>query len=405
MFSPSHGRCGRISLLSAALLGGTAALAAEPISEAAAFERALAIPEFSALGEAEREEAEARVSGIRRFDNPEAGVSRESVSGAGRSETEWQFGVVQPIDISGRRSSLRAAARAEASAVDADIARRRQERIAAVRRAYAGCASAQERSVIAQRYTARLQEAERIVTARTKAGDTAGYDLRRLRVEARDAEARTRLAEGEVAAECATLSQLTSTPDARTTASLSAMMARATSVEAATRADLIARERRVDAAELQVRAAERARLPVIGVGVGYKWVTSDGGTASGPVLSVGASIPLFNNGGAAIAEARARQRAREAELALARRDVAATVAAARARAEAAAEAAQAAEAARDDAARLGPIAEAAYQGGEGGVVELVDAYRSARDAEISIIDLTERAVTATIDLDLAEGGL
>lgn len=406
MFSPSRGRwCGRISFLSAAMLGGTGGWAAEPISEAAAIERALAVPEFSALGEAERDEAEARVSGIRRFDNPEASVNRESVSGAGRSETEWQVGVVQPIDLSGRRSSLRAAARAEASAIDADIARRRQERIAAVRRAYAGCAAAQEKNEIAQRYTVQVREAARIVTARTQAGDTAGYDLRRLRVEARDAEAQARLTQGEVVAECATLAQLTSTPEARTTASLRAILTSASSTEAARRLDLVARERRVEAAAQQVRAAERARLPEIGVGVGYKWVTSDGGTASGPALSIGAAIPLFNNGNAAIAEARARQRAREAELALARRDVAASVAAARARAEAATQAAEAAETAREDAARLGPIAEAAYQGGEGGVVELVDAYRSARDAEISIIDLTERAVGATIDLELAEGGL
>lgn len=393
------------AMLAVPLIAFAQPLNAQTLSEVEAIERALAQSEFVALGEAERDEAAARVSAIRRFHNPKASLSRERVSGDGPAETEWVVGVVQPIDLSDRQSSLRAAARAEAGAVDSDLARRRQERIAAVQHAYVGCAAAQETTDIAQRYRARLVEAERIVTARTQAGDTAGYDLRRLRVEARDAEAQARLANGEVLAECATLAQLTATPDARTAASLGAMLVGANTAEAVSRPDLAAREQRVEAAAQQVSAAQRARLPEIGVGVGYKRVTSDAGAASGPALSIGASIPLFNNGSAAIAEARARQRAREAELALARQDVAASVVAARARAEAATEAAEAAEAARDDAVRLGPIAEAAYQGGEGGVMELVDAYSSARDAEISIIELTERAVRATIDLDLAEGGL
>jgi cobalt-zinc-cadmium efflux system outer membrane protein len=54
---------------------------------------------------------------------------------------------------------------------------------------------------------------------------------------------------------------------------------------------------------------------------------------------------------------------------------------------------------------LGPIAEAAYQGGETGVVELVDAYRTARDAELEIVDLLERAARARIDLELAQGSI
>jgi hypothetical protein len=34
----------------------------------------------------------------------------------------------------------------------------------------------------------------------------------------------------------------------------------------------------------------------------------------------------------------------------------------------------------------------------------VDAYRSAHDAEVSIVELTERTIKAAIDLDLAQGG-
>jgi cobalt-zinc-cadmium efflux system outer membrane protein len=56
-----------------------------------------------------------------------------------------------------------------------------------------------------------------------------------------------------------------------------------------------------------------------------------------------------------------------------------------------------------DASRLSAIAQAAYEGGETGVVELIDGYRTARDAELEIVDHTERALRATITQSLAEG--
>ena len=407
MQSSSRGRSRGVALLAAACLSLAFAAPgrAQPVSEVEAIEAALAQGDFVALGNAERAAAEARAGAIRRFDNPEATISRESVSGAAGDETEWQAGINQSIDISGRRGSLRAAARAEADAVTAEVSRRRQERIAEVREAYAGCAAASEKVAIAERFAARLQEAERIVTLRTRAGDTAGYDLRRLRVEVRGAKAELRIAQGETNAECTALARLTGIADAQPSVPLASLVPSSPAAAAAriNRQDLVAREARVASATAEVRAAERGRIPELGVGVGYKRISNEDGSAGGPVASLGVTIPIFNNGGAAISEARARQRVREAELALARRQVEATIASASARASAAIAAAQEAREAAGDAARLGTIAEAAYQGGETGVVELVDAYRTARDAELNIADLTERAVRATIAHSLAEG--
>ena len=401
----SKGRaCGQATILSMAVCMTGAPVLAQPLSEAEAVRRALAQPELAALAEANRDEAQARVSGIRPFDNPQVSISRESVAGDGAEETEWEVGFVQPIDISGRRSSLRAAARAEVGAVLAETSRRRQERVAEVRRAYAACAAGTAKAPVAGEFAERLREAERIVAARAEAGDAAVYDLRRLRVEARAAEASLTLQQGETRASCATLAVLTGTAEARPTASMALLAMAPAPAAAVSRPDLLARERRLAAAGEELRAARRARLPDLEVGVGLKQVNSDEGSAAGPVVSVGMTVPLWDGGGAAIAQARARMRAREAELGLARREVDAAVAAARARSEAALEAARRAEAAAEDADRLGPIAEAAYQGGEGGIVELVDAYRAARDARLEIIDHLERAVLARIDLELAQGG-
>lgn len=397
---------GRNAIAAASLLALASPVVAAPITEAEAIERALAQPEFTALGEANRAEAEARASGIRPFENPEATVSRESVSGAGRSETEWQVGVVQPIDLSGRRSRLRAAARAELGAVEAETARRRQMRVAEIRRAYASCAAGVERERTALAFVERLREAERIITARAGAGDAAVYDLRRLRVEARSAEAQALVQRGEARAACATLAALTGVAEARATASLALLASdRPYPAGSPSRPDLVARERRLAAAGDRVRAAERARLPDLLVGAGVKRVSDDGGSATGPAVSLGMRIPLFDGGGAAVAEARARRRAQEAELGLARREVEASVAAAEARSDAAREALERLQQTVEDARRLGPIAEAAYHGGETNVVELVDAYRAARDAELAIVEQLERAVGARIDLELARGDL
>lgn len=403
----SRGRVGGVALYTGAwvaLAMATSAIA-RPISEVEAIEAALAQADFAALGEAERAAAEARARAIPRFDNPKANISRESVSGSAGRETEWQAGILQPIDISGRRGSLRAAARAEFDAISAEVQRRRQERIAEVREAYTGCAAAAEEAAIAERFASRLKEAERIVTLRTRAGDTSGYDMRRLRVEARSAEAELRLAKGETVAECTALRRLTGMNEASPAVPLSSLLppSPASAGMASARQDLIARQARVTAATAEVRAAQQGRIPEIDLGLGYKRIANEAGSAGGPAVSLGVSIPIFNNGGAAVTEARARQRVREAELALARRAVDASIRVAAARASAATAAAQEARGAADDAARLGTIAEAAYQGGETGVIELVDAYRTARDAELNIVDLTERAVRATITQSLAEG--
>ena len=384
-----------------------APLTARPLSEVEAIQAALAQGDFAALGEAERAAAEARVRAIPRLDNPEANVSRESVSGSAGGETEWKAEVRQPIDLSGRRSSLRQAARAEAEAVSADVQRRRQQRIAEVREAYVGCAVAAEKVAIVQRYSARLREAERIVTLRTRAGDTAGYDLRRLRVEARSAEAELQIARGELGAECSALARLTGVSDAQPSVALATLLppspAAAARAAVANRQDLVARQARVAAAEAETRAAQRARIPDLSVGLGYKRISNEDGSAGGPTAALGVTLPLFKSGRAAVDEARARQRVREAELALARREVEASIAAAAARASAGVAAAHEAREAASDAARLSTIAETAYQGGETGVVELIDAYRTGRDAELNIVELTERAVRATIAQSLAEG--
>jgi cobalt-zinc-cadmium efflux system outer membrane protein len=57
----------------------------------------------------------------------------------------------------------------------------------------------------------------------------------------------------------------------------------------------------------------------------------------------------------------------------------------------------------DGSRELSRIAEAAYRAGEGNVLELLDAYRSELDTELTVLELELRARMTRIELDLLSG--
>ena len=273
--------------------------------------------------------------------------------------------------------------------------------MAEVRQAYVQCAAASAQFDVWQRYSDELAEAERVSTARAEAGDTAVYDVRRVRVERRAAEAQLARARGDIAADCAALASLTGIADPQV--ELEAITRLTSAAQPGERADLLADERRIEAAQYRVRAANQARLPQLAVGVGVLRRDDGIDTAYGPVVSAGVTVPLWNSGSAAVRREEARAAALESELLIARRRVEAEQNAAAARLSAAREAAVTAAGAREDAGRLGTIAETAYQAGEIGVVELLDAYEAAREADLSVIALATDAALAAVEYDLAIG--
>lgn len=376
---------------------------AGPLSEAEAIARAAALPETAALDTATGDAARADAQAVRRFENPELHVARERVSGALGTETEWSAEVTQQLGINGANGRLRAAAEAEAQAVNADITRRKAIRLAEARKAYAECGAASERAAILNEQDARLREIERIIALRASVGDAAGYDLRRVRLESRSITAQRALAVGEVRAACSTLSRLTGEPDARTSEPLFALLRPSRpALDAATgRSDLAAQRYRVTYAEAQADAARRQRLPDLAIGAGYKRVSEGGLSASGPTISLGIRLPIFSGRAASLA-AEARKRAAEAELALSASAIAAERDAAFTRADAAFEAAQLARNSADDALRIADIADAAYQGGETDITDLIDGYRAGAEARTEAIDLAERALKARADHLLAQ---
>lgn len=389
-------RVASITSLLALSLAAFPAAAQDAIDETVAIERALAREGIAARDAADRAAAAAEADTIGPLENPSAEVSYEGGGG-----DEWQLGVVQPIDLTGKRTALRDAASAEAAAVDADIDRRRQLLVADVRTAFVQCAAATAELDIWQRYSGELTQAERIAAARAEAGDTAVYDVRRVRVALRSGEAQLARATGERAAGCAALASLTGIDEP--VVELSALTRLTTAPTSGERPDLVALERRVLAASQRVTAARRNRFPELAIGAGVRRVDDELGTEYGPALSLGITLPIWNGGGAAVRQQEALLAARESELLIARRHVEAEVAAASARMSFTRKAAVTVAAARDDASRLGTIADTAYQAGEIGVVELLDAYEAAREADVSVIAFALEAALAAIEYDLTTG--
>jgi cobalt-zinc-cadmium efflux system outer membrane protein len=172
----------------------------------------------------------------------------------------------------------------------------------------------------------------------------------------------------------------------------------------AARPDLAALERQAQAAELELRAAQRGWIPEPTLGAGVKQVEQGSETGTGPLLSLSLPLPLLD-----------RQRpeqvraAAELQIARHRRRVVLAEAAGEIRGlwQQTRALTDAARRLREQTGRSTPdlvrAAEAAYEGAEIGILELLDAYRSALDADLDALALERDARQARIELDQLTG--
>ncbi len=352
--------------------------------------------------------ARADVLAAGRWPNPRLTVDRESVAGV----TEYLTMVAQPLAITGRRGlavqAATASASASASRADEDIRRLRAD----ARIAFAELVTAQtrERELTATRE--RLSELAQTLARREAAGDAAGFDRLRAEREVLDVEADLTLAASERARGQAILagymtgvqdaSQITAAPGSPSAVAVPPLDVLLTQAES-TRGELRAYRQEAEAARFALRAAERSRVPEPEVVAGTKSSSAAGGDV-GSVLTVHASIPLFDRARPerTLAEARATQADARATsfVTVLRGEVTALRAAVIDRREAAA---RYRARALESAAQIERIAQVSYDAGERSILELLDAYRlgaSARTRQASL-DLAVRQ--AEIELGFATG--
>jgi outer membrane protein TolC len=347
----------------------------------------------------ERALAAAEVLRASLLPNPGISVSEEGLGGTARETTAE---VTWTPPLGGRRALAREAAASGLAAAEGRFAAARLRLRLDLRTAYAEWAFAAERRDLLSAHLARIGGLAERERARARSGEIPGLAARRLTVEEAQAradlgraEARLAVARAEVAAWHPGLP-----PDARP-ARLEAPAA-AAAPDPTGRADILAREREVERAEALRRLSGRI-FEAPALGVGWKRIADDTDDASGAVVSVGWTLPLFDRRQAERQEAEARLEAARAELDLARTRAAAESAGALAAYERLRAAAAAAGDSIAETEEMLTGAAAAYQLGESGLTDFLDTVRVVLAARISALEIREAALAAQRDLEAATG--
>ncbi len=379
-----------------------------PLTESEALARlSLSSPRVRAI-RSSIDVARADVLAASRWPNPRVTFDREAVAGV----TENMVMVSQALPITGRRGLevQSATALVEASSSRADEALRRAR--ADLRLAFAQLVSAQRRERELAAALDRLRGLADVLGKREAAGDAAGFDRLRAEREVLDLDAdRAAVATERARAQAMLSAFFRDPPDPSAILAIEAASARpevppiAALVERAksTRGELTALRKEVDAAHLSGQAADRRRIPEPEVVAGTKSSTAGGGDI-GSVITVHATVPLFdrNRPERALAEARASQAAARAEafLETLRTEIAALRAAV---IERRATAERYRTAAVDGADQIERIAQVSYDAGERGILELLDAYRTGASARLRQATLDAGVRQAEIELEFVSG--
>ncbi len=348
----------------------------------------------------ERELAAAEATRAALLPNPAVEAGIEEPDGAAR---ETAAGVTWTPPLDGRRTLRREAAEKGLAAAESRLEAARLRLHLDLRAVYAGWSFAWDRRELLADHLARVEELAEQARARAQAGEIPGLAARRFTLE--EAQARTDLgrAEARLAAAWGALAAWVPgvSREARP-AALPIPPAAGSMPDLARRSDITAREHEVERAEALRRLSARI-FEAPALGLGWKRIEERRVEASGPVVSAGWTVPLFDRRQADRREAEARLLTARAELELARVHAQAQRAGALAAYERLRTEAADADRAASGIGDLLAGASAAYQLGESGLTDLLDTLRTALAARMTALDVREAALTAQRDLAAAVG--
>ncbi len=410
---PRAHRCLRLVVLAHVLLS-PAMLRAAPaatIDEHTVVRRALARTAISDIVEGDLEAARATAVELRTWQNPELAYTREQTYGSAGTGEDYLW-LAQSFDLGGRRSLRGRAAMLRSEGAAARGESFKISLAAEVRQRYHEVLYRRLRAEALALWSQRLGAALTAIAAREKAGDVALYDRRRLERELALARAREVVEATALAKAWARLAAL-SELDAAAPQAVPGNLLPATRPEpadqylarAATRPDIRALERAEAATELDHKAAARARVPELTLGAGWKGVQYTGLRSDGFVVNAAVTLPVLDRGQGSRRRAMAEGQSLRGRVTLARQELAGEILGLRAEADRLHVLAETfTRERRRDADDLMRIADAAYRGGELGILELLDAFRGAVDDELQGLELALLARRARIDLERAAGG-
>ncbi len=352
--------------------------------------------------------AEAEVAEAGLWPNPTLDYERDRVNTDAGHSVEEKWILSQAFDFSGRRSLRADAAGRRLEAARAGARGREVEVVAEVRRTFYDNLSLQRRIRAFQAWLDRLSQAEAVVSRLARAGESSGYDRRRLSRERVTAEARFAAAQADLERAQEKLAAMIGRPPGLALEGellpppplplpdvLAGLEQQPHVQSLAARAAALEKER---------LAADRGWVPEVTLGAGPKRVSEPFGSDDGIVIAVSIPLPVFDHGQEASRRLAAEALAARGELGLAR---------ARSQGEARGlwqqsqrlrEAAVRFRAQSVGASReLARVADAAYRAGEGGVLDLLDAYRTLTEAESEALGMELMARLSRIELDQMMG--
>ncbi|NVB80703.1 MAG: TolC family protein [Kofleriaceae bacterium] len=359
---------------------------------------------------AEVDAAHAHVKSAEIRPEPRIVADREHVfPSSGGLDTDY-LRVVLPLDLSGRRGLRVDAARAEVRATQAQGDLGRLQVVVEGLRVFRETAYQRLRIELMTNERLALVRAVDIVSKRAKAGEASGYDRQRLELELGNYDDAITSATVELRASQRRLATLLGRVGSRVDAAGELALGNAPDVEAlgvnalARRGDYRAAKLRIEAATDERKAANRSWVPIFELTGGAMSQQLETERGYGYVAGLSLNLPITGQGAAARARADATRRAATADARLLERDVPNAIRTAHETFAARIEQArvfQSTQLARLD--QLLRSAETGYREGGGSIVELLDAYRSARDARLRELELRRDASLAELDLWLALG--
>ncbi len=345
------------------------------------------------------------------FPNPTASVTHEPLSGGTADYSESYFTFSQRLELPGQRSARTEGAawavRAAYARLRADSARLAFE----VKRTYVEAVLAEELLAVTERVAGVFREAARSAVVREAQGDISSYDLRRIVVER--ARYENLLAGAEIRGSSVRRSLALLILPESDVVEVSPMgldgdtppepiLEPAAGELAFHRQEIASAQAEVEAAAAAVRLRRAERLPDVTATGGYKR-QSDG--LRGAFLGLSIPIPLFDRNAGAVESAEARVGTFETRLGLTRRQVDNDL---RRAIESYESVKRRADLRGDDvldaSSDLLQIAQVAYDLGEMGLLEILDAAEALSGARNASSQLKADLWTAYYNLERAIGG-
>jgi cobalt-zinc-cadmium efflux system outer membrane protein len=369
----------------------------------------LARPDIEEVIAATQEVARSEAAGAGLWANPVLDFQRESVPSGSTRATERSYMVSQQFDVSGKRALRRSAAGERVAAATADADQRRLELGAEIRRRFYEALYRKELVAAALAWDGRMEVIGATIQKLHKGGEVAGYDRRRIALERAGTQARLRAEQAAYDKAWQRLVALIGNAPAKDALSGQLLPGDAAPLESLLstldqRPEIRALNRRAAAFGLDQKAAQRGWIPDVTVGIGSKSIDNGLAAERGTVVALSVPLPLFDRGQAAAGKAAAQAREAGAEARLQRSRLEGDLRGLWQQVR------QLNAAARDYTAQsqqgaidLARIAEASYQGGETGILELLDAYRAVHEAQARALELSWSARQGAIDLDTIAG--